>query len=209
MRSLDWYFDFLSTYCYLQFLELDRLPADVEVRYRPILFAAVLNHFGNKGPGEIESKRRFVFRQLLWTSRQQGIALRFPPHHPFNPLPPLRLAVALGATRAAVGEIFRFIWTEGRDVDAPDDWQALLARLGVTAEGARLSSPRTKQALKDNTDEAIARGVFGVPASVVAGELFWGHDSMAMLLDFLQRPTVFDDAELRRVADLPYGAARR
>jgi 2-hydroxychromene-2-carboxylate isomerase len=108
MKTLDWYFDFVSPYSYLQHEILHTL--DAEIRYKPILFAGLLNAWGNKGPVEIPEKRRFTYRDALWFAGQHGIPLKFPPAHSFNPLKVLCLAIALDNDTNAIAAIFHFIW---------------------------------------------------------------------------------------------------
>ncbi|HXH03288.1 MAG TPA: 2-hydroxychromene-2-carboxylate isomerase [Candidatus Competibacteraceae bacterium] len=209
MRFLDWYFDFISPFAYLQQESFSRLPTDVAVRPRPVLLAGLLGHWGQKGPAEIPGKRRFTYRHVYWLAGHHGIPLRMPPAHPFNPLKPLRLAVALGATPEVVREIFRFIWRDGLDASSDEGLRALAARLGVADAAALIEGDEVKASLRANTDEAIARGVFGVPTFVVSGELFWGFDATGMLLDYLADPGLFDAPEWRRISELPAGVQRR
>ena len=54
----DWYFDFVSPFAYLQLMDFKRLPDSLGIRYRPVLFAGLLGHWGQKGPAEIPDKRR-------------------------------------------------------------------------------------------------------------------------------------------------------
>ena len=206
-QRLHWYFDFISPYSYLQFKAYPELVRAAELR--PVLFAGLLNHWGNKGPAELPAKRLQTYRHTYWMAGQHGIEMRYPPAHPFNPIPALRLALALDGSFDAVSAIFEFIWTEGRS--AADEWPALAARLGLTREAADalVAEQRVKDALAANGREAIARGVYGVPTFDTGKELFWGLDTTDMLLDYLQDPHVFDDAEMRRIADLPVGAARK
>lgn len=209
MRSIQWYFDFVSPFPYLQLLQFHQLPADVTIDCRPILFSRLLDYWGNKGPAEIPAKRRFTFRHVQWQAERLGLPLRFPPRHPFNPLRPLRLAIALGCRREAIERIYRFIWGEGRDIDDAANWRALLASLGVEEGDALVGDPQVKEALRQMTEEAIARGVFGVPTVIADGELFWGADATPMLLAHLAAPGLFDTPEMRRVGDLPVGMQRK
>ena len=185
MKTADWYFDFISPYAYLQAARLNELSTLVNIRARPVLFAGLLNHHGQLGPAEIAPKRQFIFRQALWLAKRQGIPMKLPPAHPFKPLPALRLAIAMDCDIRAVKTIFDFIWRDGRDVDNPQDWEQLTDTLGLGNVDERLSDPSVKQALRDNTDEAIAQGVFGVPTLVVDNEIFWGHDTADLLVDYL------------------------
>ena len=96
-----WYFDFISPFAYLQWQKL-KVIRGCSFEYRPLLFAALLDHHGNKGPAEVPSKRLFSYRHVQWRADQAGIDLRFPPAHPFNPLYALRLCVAAGTTELAI-----------------------------------------------------------------------------------------------------------
>src|SRR4029453_4253113 len=117
MPSADWYFDFISPFSYLQSERLASLAPKLTIRYRPVLFGVLLSHHGHKGPAEIPAKRAFTYRQVVWLARKQGVVLKFPPEHPFNPLPLLRLAIACDCSPDAVQRIFRFV---GRDGPLPD-----------------------------------------------------------------------------------------
>ena len=207
MRALTWYFDFVSPYSYLAFKRLHELPNDVAVELRPVLFAGLLNHFGQKGPAELAPKRRWTYRWCTWWAKELGIELRFPASHPFNPLHHLRLAIAAGPTPGNVGRIFDALWTTGAQAADPAAFKALAAALGV--DEARLGAQDVKDTLKKNTDEAAARGVFGVPSFEVAGEIFWGADALGFVNAYLADSSVLRNDEMRRVDALPVGAARK
>jgi 2-hydroxychromene-2-carboxylate isomerase len=205
---VDWYFDFVSPFAYLQSERLAGLPARMQVRYKPILFAALLDANGQKGPAEIPAKRGFTYRYVVWQARRLGVPVKFPHEHPFNPLPLLRLAIACECAPDAVHRIFRFVWRDGRLPDLPIEWAELTHDLGIADAATRIADPEVKQTLRRNTDEAIARGVFGVPTIAVGDELFWGDDATAMAVDYAMAGCRYDDAEYARVSALPVGAAR-
>lgn len=208
MPTVDWYFDFVSPFAYLQSERLAELGPRVRVRYRPVLFAAVLGAIGQKGPAEIPAKRVFTYRFVVWQAKERGIALKFPPEHPFNPLPLLRLALACDCAPEAIHRIFRFVWRDGRLPDLPIEWAELTGELGIDDALTRIGAPEVKEALRRNTDEAIGRGVFGVPTIAVGSELFWGADATAMAAQFIAAGCRYDDPEYARVAELPLGASR-
>ena len=208
MPSADWYFDFVSPFAYLQGEELHRFAGKLRIRLRPVLFAGLLNAHGQKGPAEIPGKRAFTYKFVVWRARTLGIPLKFPPEHPFNPLALLRLAIACDCRPEAVQRIFRFVWRDGRLPDLPIEWAELTHDLGLDDADARIADPAVKQALRANTDEAIARGVFGVPTLAIGDELFWGADATGMALDYLAAGARYADPEYARVAALPEGATR-
>jgi len=205
----DWYFDFISPYAYLQLMDFKRLPDSLEIRYRPVLFAGLLAHWGQKGPAEIPEKRLQTYRECQWRADRAGIPFRFPSVHPFNPLRPLRLCIALGTEPAVIGAIFEFIFAEGRDVQDDDEWRALAARLEVDDADGLASRPEVKDELRENTEEAVRRRVYGVPTFAVSDQLFWGSDTTDMLLDYLADPKMFSRGEMARIADMPMGVERR
>lgn len=206
-KSADWYFDFVSPYSYLQCERLLELP--LEVRARPLVFAGLLGHWGQKGPAELATKRRFTYEQVVWLARRDAIGLRFPPKHPFNPIRALRLAVALGSDIDAIRTIFRYIWREGGEFDTPEGWKALCDRVRVQDGDALVSRQQVKDELRANGDAALAAGVFGVPTLVIDERIFWGYDATAMAHEYLSHPERFQSDEMKRVADLPIGKARQ
>jgi 2-hydroxychromene-2-carboxylate isomerase len=206
--AVSWVFDVISPFAYLGLRDLERLPAHVELRFVPVLFAGILSHFGQIGPAEIPSKRRFTYRFVLWRARQMGIPMRLPPAHPFNPLAALRLVVAAGSSRRAASAVLDAVFHEGRDVTAPEVIADLARQLEVADPQRALSDPAVKQRLRDNTDWAISLGVFGVPTLVIGQELFWGHDAFGMALDYLNHPASFQDSGMRAAETLPVGAER-
>jgi 2-hydroxychromene-2-carboxylate isomerase len=208
MASADWYFDFVSPFSYLQCEQLPQLERSIRVRYRPVLFAGLLKAHGHKGPAEIPAKRRFTYQFVAWQAKRIGVPLKFPAVHPFNPLPLLRLAVAADADPDVVRRIFRFVWRDGRVGDLPIEWAELMTEIHIPDAAARIESPEVKAALRRNTDEAIARGIFGVPTLAIGEALFWGADATAMVADYIAQGCRFADPEMARIADLPGGVER-
>ncbi len=205
-RSLRWYFDFISPFAYLQWPKVQALAAEREVVLIPVLLAAILSTRGQKGPAEIPGKREFTYRHALWQAREAGIALRFPPAHPFNPIAALRLCIAAGCTQPVVDGVFEWIWAQGRAGDSAQALAPLMDRLEIHPDA--LASDAVKSVLRSNTDAALQAGVFGVPTLQIGGALFWGNDAHGFALAVAHDPAMLDDPEMQRVAALPVGAAR-
>ncbi len=208
-RHADWYFDFISPYAYLQFKHFHRLPQDLELTLKPVLFAGLLGHWEHKGPAEIPAKRVQTYRYSHWLAKKLGVPFKTPPAHPFNPLRVLRLACALGGDHAAVEALFNFIWGTGGDVGDDAALTKLAARFGVNDLAATIGQDEVKETLRANTETAIARGVYGVPTFAIDDELFWGFDTTDMLLDYLADPHFMQSAEMQRLARLPTAATRK
>lgn len=206
MRAIDWYFDFISPYSYLALRRLHELGDGVSIRHRPVLFAGLLERWGQKGPVEIPGKRTWTYRWCTWWAQRLDIPFRFPAAHPFNPLPYLRLAIAAGAGADAVRLIFDALWTTGAD---PADG-ALVAGLAqrLNVDPGRLADPHVKDALRRESETAAARGVFGVPTIVVDDQLFWGADAIDFVKAYLADPGILATPEMKRVDTLPVAASR-
>jgi 2-hydroxychromene-2-carboxylate isomerase len=196
MTPIDFFFDPISPYAYLAF---ERLPQALEgcsyvVQYRPLLFAGLLRHWGQKGPAEIAPKRAWTWRQIAWTAHTHGIALQSPAQHPFNPLALLRLALACAPegglpNRWVVENLFHHVWQGGAD---PNDRDRLAALRTLLAPQRDPDGDAVKRELRAATDEAIALGVFGVPTLRVDGRLFWGVDSLEMVAACLRGDAWFE-----------------
>lgn len=202
---LDWYFDFVSPYAYLQFQRLPELPASVEVALRPVVLGAMLTHWGQLGPAEIPPKRDATYRHVQWLAHRAGLPLRMPAAHPFVSLPLLRLSLALDSTRAVVARLFEFVWVDGHIPQQAAPWAALCAEFGVDPASDFAS---VKDLLRAYTGQAIARGVYGVPTAVVDGERFFGLDTTDLLLEFVRDPASYRASPWGRAQEVPIAAAR-
>ena len=206
MKHVTFYLDFISPYAYLAF---ERLPEALEglsysVAYKPLLLGAVLKHHGQLAPAEIPAKREWTYRQVLWLSHAHGIPMEMPASHPYNPLAHLRLSLATSpdgtVSRHVAETIFRDVWRGGGEATDAGRLAALAARLTLQREPG---SDAVKAQLKANADEAIAHGVFGVPAYVVDDRLIWGFDGLPMLRAALMDDAWFDGPEWRAAAERP------
>lgn len=213
MRHLSFWFDPISPYAWLAF---DRLPQALEglsysVEYRPVLFAGLLQRWGQKGPAEIEPKRVWTYRDVAWRAHEQGTVLDLPARHPFNPLPLLRLALACAPAggcpnRRVVEAVFRHVWQGGGDATDATRIAELSASLapGRNPEGAEV-----KAELRENTETATRLGIFGVPTVVSDGVTFWGADVLPMLSQQMRGSPWFDGPQWQAAATPREGISRR
>lgn len=203
---LIWYFDIISPFAALAVPDIGKLGERYDVIYRPVLFAGLLKAFGHLGPAEIPAKRVQTYRQALWIARERGVTFRSPPAHPFNPLGLLRLLCAKELSHADVAAAFRLVWGQGLDPESDETSLALASAIGVAPE--RAGDQDVKDRLRQNTDSAIAAGVYGVPTLQIGDELFWGLDAMPMAIAFLVDPALRQDSEWLRVSSLPMSVER-
>ena len=201
MKELNFYFDFLSPFSYFAWINLQRYP-ELTVHYKPVALGPLLNHWGIKGPGEVEPKREFLLKQCLRYAASNKIEFTTPKTHPFNSLYALRLALKSSAGELQ-SEVVKTLWQAGWqkriDMGDPDELQKVLKESGLPAEELyeKSFSKEAKVELKANIQEAISFGAFGVPSIVVGQELFWGNDALSDVLNFMNGTDKLNREKLR------------
>jgi 2-hydroxychromene-2-carboxylate isomerase len=206
MKRLDFYFDYLSPFSFIAWKRLGELKPLAQVDLIPVALGPLLNHWGIKGPGEVQPKREFLLKSCLRRSAREGFAFTTPKTHPFNSLYALRLSikeVAGDHQEKVVGALWRAGWEQRIDMGEPDELLNVLRAESLPADELYEKSflPAAKRALKANIQQALAAGVFGVPSFVVEGELFWGEDSLPDLLAFLTNRDPLDHGKLVRLLE--------
>lgn len=212
VKSIDFYFDFISPYAYLAFEQLPKALAghSYTVRYIPIMLGGLLLEHGQLGPAEIPSKREWTYRQVLWQAQQLGIPLRLPKSHPFNPTNLLRLSLACAPhglpNRYVVETIFRHVWLEGLEAIDAQRLHQLVEQLQPLQD---FNSPDIKNQLKEWGQQALQHQIFGVPSFQVDDKMFWGLDSLSMLEAYLRGDDWFNNGQWECVSQPIYGIAKR
>ena len=187
-RSLDFWFEFASTYSYPAAMRIAPLAAaaGVRVRWRPFLLGPIFKAQGwDTSPFNIfPEKGRYMWRDLERLCRGLDLPFRRPELFPQNSL--LAARVALVGLARDWGEqfcraVFHAEFGEGRDIAETDVIAEILEHLGedATAIMVAAQSPQSKNELRSQTERARTLGIFGAPAFVTAdGELFWGNDRL-------------------------------
>jgi 2-hydroxychromene-2-carboxylate isomerase len=198
-ETVQFYFDYISPNAYLAWTQLPRLTQgrNIEVEPVPVLFAALLDAHGQRGPAEIPAKMQWMVRNILRKAKQLEVPLNPPPSHPFNPLLALRissLSLARDEKSALITAIFEGVWARRIDVNDPLALSAIIDEIGLDGDGmvTRAESPETKSLLREQTSAAINAGVFGVPTIMVGENLFWGLDDFKYLDAFLNGEDLLD-----------------
>ena len=194
-RTVEFFFDVGSPTTYLAHTQLPRIAADcgATLVYRPMLLGGVFKATGNASPVTVPAKGRWMGQDITRGAHRYGVPFAFNPHFPINTLTLMRGAAGLqlrqpAAFGAYVEAVFQAMWVQPRALGEPAELAALLAGLpadlGLTADAfaALVADPEVKARLAANTDEAVARGVFGAPTCFVGDAMFFGQDR----LDFVR-----------------------
>lgn len=211
IKQIDWYFDFISPFAYLQLAEIKRAREsrpELHINYRPLLFAGLLKQHGHKGPAEIPAKRNMTYRYCHWLARNNNIPFRAPAAHPFNPLPLLRVAIGNENNEKIIEQLFQHVWMNSADNPAFHTIESIVSLPGLVDAAELVSRQWVKDRLRENTEQAASLGLFGVPTIVAGDEMFWGFDMTAMAFDFIDNPASLVDAEYQRLGSLPIAKVR-
>src|SRR5207249_3090325 len=202
---IRFYFDYESPNAYLAWTQLPKLAQryGFTVDPVPILYAALLDAHGQLGPGECPAKGRWMSKNLARKAVLLGVPLNPPAFLPFNPLLALRTTLLPSDARerdALIDALFQAVWVRGLHVSDTAVVEGVANEIGLPGGTlvAKAQMPEIKNQLRLQTDEAISRGVFGVPSMEVGGELFWGYDDFPYLELLLAGNDPIDPTEWTR-----------
>jgi len=214
--TVRFYFDYVSPNAYVAWTQLpavaDRYGAAIEPC--PVLFAGLLDAHGRLGPAEVPIHMRWMWKNVLRKAALLRVAMNPPAFHPFNPFLALRvssLPLAVSERTALIDALFRAVWVRGLHVSDPAVVEDVADSAGLAGASlvARAQEAEGKVRLRGQTDDAIARGVFGVPTMLLGDELFWGYDDFPYLELFLAGKDPIDPAAWQKWSDPPKPSAVR
>ncbi|MHC8345147.1 2-hydroxychromene-2-carboxylate isomerase [Pseudomonas sp. RT6P73] len=193
-KTVEFFFDLGSPATYLAYTQLPKIceQTDSQLIYKPMLLGGVFKATGNASPATIPAKGRYMFQDLDRYAKRYGVPLKFNPHFPINTLMLMRAVTGMQLRhperfQAFIDCLFHALWVEGRSLDDPATVAAVLMQNGFDPNEvlALTADEEVKTALKDNTENAVQRGVFGAPSMFVGGQLFFGQDRLDFVLEAL------------------------
>ncbi len=188
-KQIEFFFDVGSPASYLAWTQLPALAErhGATLVYRPMLLGGVFQATGNQSPASIEAKGNYTRTDFQRFARRYGVTLNHNPYFPINTLQLMRGAEALRETdqlQPYLTAVFTAMWVDEQDMGQPEVVGKVLAAAAFdpSALMEHLSDPKVKQGLKETTEEAVRRGVFGAPTIFIDDEMFFGQDRM----DFIE-----------------------
>lgn len=186
-KKVEFFFDFGSPTTYLAYTQLPKIAAvrKAEIVWRPFLLGGVFKTINSASPVSIPAKGRWMFGDMKRWAKRYGVPFEMNPGFPVNTLLLMRGAIALQMKRPKdfaryVEAMFSAMWAKPRNMNEPAEVAAALKAAGFDPkEMLELANQQdVKDQLKANTDEAVARGVFGAPTFFVGEDMFWGQDRL-------------------------------
>jgi 2-hydroxychromene-2-carboxylate isomerase len=198
-RTIDFWFEFGSNYSYVSVMRIEQaaLRCRVQVRWKPFLLGPIFRSMGwDTSPFVLQkAKGEYVWKDMARQCIKAGIPWRQPSTFPRSALLPLRVAL-LGAELDWMGAYCRRMmslnFAEDRDIDAHDVVAGVLGDLRLPAQKVidAAQSDANKLKLREQTETAMAKGIFGAPTFFVGEEMFWGDDRLddALALCSIMQP---------------------
>lgn len=187
MARIDYFFATVSPWVYLAGQRLEEIAArhGATIAYRPLDPAALFARTGGVPLAQRhDSRKAYRLQELRRQSARLGMKINLQPMFwPVNPAP--SGYAVLAAQKAGGGDLgglvhglARACWAENRDVSDDEVIRAALVEAGFVADVADRGMLAAAEAYAANLEEAVARGVFGVPFYLVGDEAFWGQDRL-------------------------------
>ncbi|WP_085725057.1 2-hydroxychromene-2-carboxylate isomerase [Pseudomonas sp. R37(2017)] len=193
-KTVEFLFDLGSPATYLAYTQLPAICEQTDSRliYIPILLGGVFKATGNASPVTVPAKGRYMFQDLDRYAKRYGVPLKFNPHFPINTLMLMRAVTGVQLRQperfaAFIDCLFKAIWVDGRSLDEPTTVATVLSENGFDPQEVLALSvdEEVKALLKDNTEKAVRRGVFGAPSMFVDNRLYFGQDRLDFVLEAL------------------------
>ena len=184
---IEFYFDFSSPYGYLASEGIDALAArhGREVTWRPYLMGVAMKTTGSTPLVNRPMMGAYSRHDMERSARRLGVPIEFPEPFPIATIAPCRAVYWTERTDASAAKVlaralYRAYFVDGRNISEPDVVADVAADAGADRDAllAGIQEPAVKERLKEVTNGAIERGIFGSPFFMVDGEPFWGHDRM-------------------------------
>ncbi|AZD03537.1 MULTISPECIES: 2-hydroxychromene-2-carboxylate isomerase [Pseudomonas] len=193
-KTVEFFFDLGSPTSYLAYTQLPKICAQTgsQLIYQPMLLGGVFKVTGNASPISIPAKGRYMLQDLARYAKRYEVPLAFNPHFPINTLLLMRAVTGMQLRHpqrfvAFIDCLFRALWVEKRNLNDQATVAAVLSEGGFDPQEvlALTSDEEVKNALKDKTEQALQRGVFGAPSMFVDNQLFFGQDRLDFVLEAL------------------------
>ncbi len=181
------YFDYISPYSHVAWQHLKRENKLNQFQFKPLILGRVFKHWGQKPITEIQTKKEYLYKKCKRMADKNKFELELPFQHPFNTLYLLRISTREICEKLEVNQIelmdhlWDMTWVKKINVADPDVLEKELKVRGFqnSDQLLELSYEREfKNILKNNNQEAIEKGIFGVPTISYKNDFFWGFDSI-------------------------------
>ena len=184
--KIEFFYDYVSVYSYLADSQLSQLTS-AEIVYRPLFLGAVMEATGNRPPGTVKAKGKYLRTDIERWVKRYSLAFNMNPQFPQNTLKALRLALVAqkhGTFEPVHRALFDAMWVDEMDLSDENVLAEIAAKAGLSLDD--IEDVAIKDELKANSAEAVDRGAFGAPTFFVNDQMFFGNDRFEFINDALE-----------------------
>lgn len=195
VKSFEFFFDYTSPTAYIGDYAARSVAerTGAEMIYRPMFLGGVMQATGNRPPGMVPAKGKYMGMDILRCAKRYGLPFEFNPAFPLKTLPIIRATLGLEDDPEDRAKFIDACWSYIWGADGPknlgerSEINAMCEAIGLDGERilAMGTDPELKAKLAANTEEAVERGAFGAPTFFVGEEMFFGHDRLDYVEELL------------------------
>ena len=189
IKPFDFYFDFISPYSFLAHKEVRKIEnkVGIKIRYKPMLLGGLHNLHGIKAPAFIPAKAKHMVRDCKLIAQRNNVKFKFNAYFPIKSLNLMRgvlVAEEDNIKNYYIDNIFDTIWQDGLNMNDEIVIQKILKNLNINPKTftLRIASSLIKDSLREKTNEAYEKDIFGAPTFVSNNKIFWGQDRIEFAL---------------------------
>ena len=185
-NHIDFYFDIISPYAYIAYKKILKIN-NVDFKLKPILLGGLHNLAGITAPAFNKYKMKNMQNDCELVSKKNNISFKWNSRFPINSLSIMRgyLYVEDNKKEEYLNSFFEAYWKEDIDLSNEENIKILLKKLKIDENDFfnSIGNQDIKDKLKELTQEAFKKEVFGAPTFIVNNKIFWGQDRLEYALD--------------------------
>ena len=187
---IDFYFDIISPYAYIAYKKILKIK-DINFKLKPILLGGLHNLAGISAPAFNKYKMKNMQNDCELVAKKNNISFKWNSKFPINSLNIMRgyLCVKDNKKEEYLNNFFEAYWKEDIDLSNEENIKILLKKLKIDEHDFfnLIKNQDTKDKLKQFTQEAFEKEVFGAPTFIVNNKIFWGQDRLEYALDEIKK----------------------
>ena len=189
IKPFEFYFDFVSPYSFLAHKEVEKIEKknSIKIKYKPILLGGLHNLHNIKAPAFIPAKAKFMIRDCKMIAEKNGVKFKFNSYFPVKTVNLMRgvfIAEEDDFKSFYIDNMFDSIWQNGFNMNDQNIIDKILKNIQVNPKTffLRSTTQNIKEKLKNNTNEAYEKGIFGAPTFLINNKIFWGQDRLEFVI---------------------------
>ncbi len=185
-KEIDFYYDFISPYSYIAHERIKKLK-NIKFNYKPILVGGLHNLGGITAPALIKPKKKFLINDCKMVADKYEINFKFNNKFPINSLRLMRGVISINKDKEMdyINKFFDAYWGSNTDLSDENEINKILKSLQINENifFKKINNQKIKDKLKDLTQEAFDKDIFGAPTFVINKKIFWGQDRIEYVID--------------------------